>query len=37
MATVGGALGSGLESEIDIREATYSHHPELEQAADDED
>lgn len=28
MATVGGALGSGLESDIDIREAAYSYHPE---------
>jgi hypothetical protein len=28
LATVGGALGSGLEQEIDIREAAYSYHPE---------
>jgi hypothetical protein len=27
-ATVGGALGSGLEKEIDVREAAYAFHPE---------
>jgi hypothetical protein len=30
MATVGGAIGSGLEQEIDIRAAAYSYHPERE-------
>jgi hypothetical protein len=28
LATIGGALGSGLERELDIREAAYSYHPE---------
>jgi hypothetical protein len=36
MATVGGALGSGLEHEIDIRLAAYSYHPERD-AEDDGD
>jgi hypothetical protein len=36
LATVGGALGSGLEREIDIRLAAYSYHPERH-LDDDED
>lgn len=35
LATVGGALGSGLEHEIDIRLAAYSYHPE--RRVDDDD
>jgi cell division protein FtsX len=31
MAVFGGAIGSGLEREIDIRAAAYSYHPELEE------
>ena len=35
LATVGGALGSGLEQEIDIRLAAYSYHPERHVNDDD--
>jgi uncharacterized membrane protein len=36
LATVGGALGSGLEHEIDIRLAAYSYHPERHVKDDDD-
>jgi hypothetical protein len=35
LATVAGAIGSGLEGAVDIREAAYSYHPERQQNPDD--
>ncbi|WP_433796336.1 hypothetical protein [Actinoplanes sp. CA-252034] len=36
LATVGGAIGSGLEDEATVRTAAYGHHPEPSERADDD-
>lgn len=37
LATVAGAVGSGLETSVDIRAAAYAYHPEREQQSEPKD
>jgi hypothetical protein len=37
MATVGGAIGSGLEDEKTVRAAAYGFHPDPDSRPDDKD